>query len=112
MTVVGAGPAGSAAAQYLAIAGYDVILVDRCKFPRDKICGDFVSLVAQNELAKLGITNLLEFKNTNRIRKASVYLDGNKLVSRVVPKVQGLPRYGRVVPRLVLDKWLLDSACK
>ena len=110
--VVGAGPAGSAAAHYLATAGYDVILVDKCKFPRDKICGDFVSPVAQNELAKLGITSTPEFKSANRISKASVYLDGNKLVSRVVPKVQGLPRYGRVVPRLVLDKLLLDSACR
>jgi menaquinone-9 beta-reductase len=110
--VVGAGPAGSAAAYYLAIAGYDVTLIDRCKFPRDKICGDFVSPVAQNELAKLGITRTLEFKSANRIGKASVYLDGNKLISRVVPKLQGLPRYGRVVPRLVLDKLLLDSACK
>ncbi len=110
--VVGAGPAGSAAAHYLANAGYDVILVDRCKFPRDKICGDFVSPVAQNELAKLGITSTPEFKSANRIIKASVYLDGNKLVSRVVPKVQGLPRYGRVMPRLVLDKLLLDSACR
>ncbi|HEX7481953.1 MAG TPA: geranylgeranyl reductase family protein [Candidatus Bathyarchaeia archaeon] len=112
MIVVGAGPAGSAASQYLATAGYDVILIDRCKFPRDKICGDFVSPVAQNELAKLGITSTPEFKDANCIGKASVYLDGNKLVSRVVPKVQGLPRYGRVVPRLVLDKLLLDSACR
>jgi geranylgeranyl reductase family protein len=110
--VVGSGPAGSAAAHYLAIAGYDVILIDRCKFPRDKICGDFVSPVAQNELAQLGITRTLEFKGANQITKAAVYLDDNKIVSRVVPKVQGLPRYGRVVPRFVLDKLLLDSACR
>ena len=112
MIVVGAGPAGSTAAHYLAAAGYDVILLDKHKFPRDKICGDFVSPVAQNELAKLGITRTREFKSANRICKASVYLDSNKLVSRVVPKVQGLPRYGRVMPRLVLDKMLLDSACR
>jgi menaquinone-9 beta-reductase len=110
--VVGAGPAGSAAAYYLAIAGYDVILVDKCKFPRDKICGDFVSPVAQIELSRLGITSTPEFKKSNPISKASVYLDGNKLISRSVPKVQGLPRYGRVVPRFILDKLLLDSAIK
>jgi menaquinone-9 beta-reductase len=110
--VVGAGPAGSTAAHYLAIAGYDVILVDEHKFPRDKICGDFVSPVAQKELAKMKITRTSEFKSANRISKASVYLDGNKLVSRVVPKVQGLPHYGRVVPRYILDKLILDSACR
>ena len=112
MIVVGAGPAGSAAAHYLAHAGYDVILVDKSKFPRDKICGDFVSPVAQNELSRLGITSTPEFKKSNPISKASVYLDGKKLISRPVPKVQDLPRYGRVIPRIILDKLLLDSACK
>jgi menaquinone-9 beta-reductase len=110
--VVGAGPAGSAAAHYLAIAGYDVILIDKCKFPRDKICGDFVSPVSQIELARLGVTRTPEFKSANRIRKAAVFLDGTKLVSRVVPEIQGLPRCGRVVPRVILDKLILDSACK
>lgn len=110
--MVGAGPAGSVAAYYLANAGYDVLLIDKCKFPRDKICGDFVSPVSQIELAKLGVTCTPEFKSANRISKATVFLDGNKLVSKVVPKVQGLPRYGRVFPRVLLDKLVLDSACK
>jgi len=110
--VVGAGPAGSAATHYLVSAGYDVIMVDKCKFPRDKICGDFVSPVAQNELNRLGIISTPEFKRSNQIGKASVYLDGRKLISRPVPKVQGLPRYGRVFPRIILDKLLLDSVCK
>jgi menaquinone-9 beta-reductase len=110
--VVGAGPAGTAAAHYISMAGYEVMLLDRCKFPRDKVCGDFVSPISQNELTSLGITNTQEFKSSNQITKASVYLDGNKLVSRIVPKIEGLPRYGRVFPRLVLDKLLLDSARK
>lgn len=38
--VVGAGPAGSAAAFYLAQAGIDVLLVDKEQWPRDKVCGD------------------------------------------------------------------------
>ena len=38
--VVGAGPAGSAAARTLARAGLDVVLVDQHAFPRDKVCGD------------------------------------------------------------------------
>ena len=39
MLVVGAGPAGSAAATHLARAGARVLLVDRARFPRDKPCG-------------------------------------------------------------------------
>nr|WP_284288274.1 FAD-dependent oxidoreductase [Angustibacter aerolatus] len=38
--VVGAGPAGSAAAAWAARAGLDVVLADRQTFPRDKACGD------------------------------------------------------------------------
>lgn len=38
--VVGAGPSGSAAAFYLAQAGIDVLMVDKERWPRDKVCGD------------------------------------------------------------------------
>ena len=38
--VVGAGPAGSITALYLAQLGHDVLIVDRERFPRDKACGD------------------------------------------------------------------------
>ncbi|MCB0718579.1 MAG: FAD-dependent oxidoreductase, partial [Bacteroidetes bacterium] len=38
--VVGAGPGGSVAATVMARAGLDVLLVEKDRFPRDKICGD------------------------------------------------------------------------
>ena len=53
--VVGAGPAGSAAAITLARAGHDVVLVDQHVFPRDKICGDGLIPDAHNALRKLGV---------------------------------------------------------
>ena len=49
--VIGAGPAGAATAAHLARSGVDVLLVDRERFPRDKVCGDFVGPVALGELA-------------------------------------------------------------
>jgi geranylgeranyl reductase family protein len=48
--VVGAGPAGSAAAYRLAAAGASVLLVDKARFPRDKPCGGGVTLRAAREL--------------------------------------------------------------
>jgi len=53
--VIGAGPAGSAAALTLARAGIDVVLVDQHVFPRDKVCGDGLIPDAHNALRKLGV---------------------------------------------------------
>ncbi len=43
VVVVGAGPAGSATALFLSRRGYDVILLDRAAFPRDKACGEYLT---------------------------------------------------------------------
>jgi menaquinone-9 beta-reductase len=53
--VVGAGPAGSAAACRLAAAGLDVVMVDAHAFPRDKVCGDALLSDAQRALERLGV---------------------------------------------------------
>ena len=43
ITIVGAGPAGAGAAIRLAQNGFGVTLVEREKFPRQKLCGEFIS---------------------------------------------------------------------
>jgi len=53
--VVGAGPAGSAAARTLASAGIDVLLADQHVFPRDKVCGDGLIPDAHHAMKKLGV---------------------------------------------------------
>ena len=52
--VVGAGPAGAAAAAWSARAGHDVVLADAAVFPRDKTCGDGLTPRAIAELDLLG----------------------------------------------------------
>lgn len=72
--VVGAGPGGSTAAMALAQKGYDVLLLDRQAFPRDKICGDAVPASALDLLYALGMEE--------RIRAANFYyIDKMRLVS-------------------------------
>ena len=53
--VVGAGPAGSACAQWLARQGLDVVLIDQHGFPRDKVCGDGLIPDAHHALQRLGV---------------------------------------------------------
>jgi menaquinone-9 beta-reductase len=53
--VVGAGPAGIAAAITLHRAGRSVVVVDKARFPRDKCCGDGLTTLALRELEALGL---------------------------------------------------------
>ena len=54
LLVVGAGPAGAAAAVHAARAGLDTLVVDRASFPRDKCCGDGLTTLALRELERIG----------------------------------------------------------
>jgi geranylgeranyl reductase family protein len=110
VVIVGGGPAGAAAAARLAAGGFTTILVDRSSFPRDKVCGDFVGPIALSELADLGVAGTEAFRATNKIRDGALHVDGDKLAGRPLPQVDELPSYGRVIPRLQLDAWVLDAA--
>jgi len=96
--IVGAGPAGATAAFYLAKSGVKVLLFDRQTFPRDKVCGDFVGPLAIKELEAMGVTERSEFKNTNIITKAAVFLDVQELLVSGMPQFDGIINDGRVIP--------------
>jgi geranylgeranyl reductase family protein len=51
--VVGAGPAGSSAAAVLATSGARVALVDKARFPRDKLCGGLLSARSLGTMRKV-----------------------------------------------------------
>ncbi len=53
--VVGAGPAGSAAAYHLARAGVDVLMLEKAEFPREKVCGDGLTPRAVGQLIRMGV---------------------------------------------------------
>jgi menaquinone-9 beta-reductase len=55
VVIVGAGPAGATCAYYLARTGARVLLVERKRFPRDKLCGDAVCTNAQIHLERMGV---------------------------------------------------------
>ena len=64
--VVGAGPAGSAAAAWAARQGLEVLLTDAAVFPRDKTCGDGLTPRAVAELQKLGLEDWLRAHTVNQ----------------------------------------------
>jgi flavin-dependent dehydrogenase len=58
--VVGAGPAGAATAILLAERGHDVVVLDRARVPRSKICGEYVSPEAVRILDRLGVLKAID----------------------------------------------------
>ncbi len=108
--VVGGGPAGAAAAARLAARGFRTVLIDRASFPRDKVCGDFVGPTALAELADLGVAQAPAFRATTKMTDLALHVDGDQLTVMGIPQAGGLPGYGRVIPRLQLDAWILDAA--
>jgi menaquinone-9 beta-reductase len=108
--VAGAGPAGAAFAARLARAGYDVLMVDRAQFPRDKVCGDFVGPLALVELEAIGVGRAPGYAHANAAREAALHIDGEHLITQALPRAEGAPPDGRVIPRAVLDAWIVDAA--
>jgi geranylgeranyl reductase family protein len=110
LVVVGGGPAGSATAGHAARLGLKVALIDQHNFPRDKVCGDFVGPAALLELRRLGVTQFPAFQETNLIHSAALHLDGKQLISSLMPDMPGMPAHGVVVPREILDNWIVQAA--
>lgn len=104
--VVGAGPAGSIAALVLARAGARVLVVDRERFPRDKLCGDTLNPGTVALLASLELDN--------GPLRAAVPLRGMLLTGGRV-SIRTMYRSNQValaVPRPVFDQWLVDEATR
>jgi geranylgeranyl reductase family protein len=111
--VVGAGPAGSAAAAWAARAGADVVLVDAAVFPRDKTCGDGLTPRAIAELDRLGLDEWVRAHTVNHGLRAHGF--GQTLLlpwPGPGPSGTGLPAYGSAVARTELDDHLRTTAIK
>jgi geranylgeranyl reductase family protein len=108
--VVGAGPGGSAAAAFLAQKGWRVLLIDKATFPRDKVCGDFISPRSLRVLQALGCSHAIERAAPNRLNAASLYLNGEKITAGKIPQVGNLPDYGYTLPRLRFDEIVFRQA--
>ncbi|WP_328388727.1 geranylgeranyl reductase family protein [Nocardia sp. NBC_00416] len=106
--VVGAGPAGSAAAAWAARAGRDVLLLDSAVFPRDKTCGDGLTPRATAELEHLGLGEWVRAHTVNHGLRMTGF--GREAL---LPWPGGsFPTYGSAIPRTELDDKLRDTAVK
>jgi geranylgeranyl reductase family protein len=100
--VVGAGPAGSATAFFLARQGVDVLLVDKSEFPRDKTCGDALMPRALQVLDQMDLLDDLK-ATAQKADHFRLYAPNGNLVETPIPAARGVPPYALVVPRIRLD---------
>jgi geranylgeranyl reductase family protein len=108
--VVGAGPAGSTVAAYLASAGVDVLLLEKSAFPREKVCGDGLTPRAVKELVALGIPTREE---DGWIRNKGLRVIGGGVRMQIPwPELASFPDYGLVRPRKDFDETLARHAEK
>ena len=106
--VVGAGPAGSATAHYLAATGLEVLLLEKATFPRDKVCGDGLTPRAVRELIAMGVP-IREEDGWIRNRGLRV-LGGGHQIQLDWPELAAYPSYGLARSRMNLDATLAFHA--
>jgi geranylgeranyl reductase family protein len=105
--VIGAGPAGAAAAYWLARHGHDVTVVDKKAFPREKTCGDGLTPRAVKQLVDMGVGSELErYHRYQGLRATGM---GRELELEW-PEHPVYPRHGYVVRRRELDSFVAANA--
>jgi menaquinone-9 beta-reductase len=108
--VLGGGPAGGALAAMAAAAGARVVVLERDRFPRDKVCGEFLSAEGCAVLDRLGLLD--------RIRGAGAVPIGSCLLAdargrSATAELPEIPRAGRTalgISRAVMDETILRHA--
>ena len=109
VVIVGAGPAGAAAAlgALQAWPSASVLLLDRTDFPRDKSCGDGVAPHVLDELVRLGAADVVE-----HLLAAHPPVRTLELALGELSVVRQMRRPALVVPRTELDARLVDAAVR
>ena len=112
VVVAGAGPAGSATAAFLAGRGFDVTLIDRATFPRDKACSEYLSPEAARLLEALGVLERVQ-TDAARLRGMTVVGPGGSAFTGLFANAgppRGIRDFGLALPRREFDQALVAAA--
>jgi len=108
--VIGGGPAGAVTAIVLARAGWSVALIEKRRFPRRKVCGEFVSASTFPLFERLGILEEFSSLAGPEVRRVGIFAAGSVEASPM-PEVLGPHgKWGRALGREHLDLMMLQAA--
>jgi len=110
--VIGAGPGGATTALVLARAGWSVAVVEKARFPRRKVCGEFISATSLQLLREIGVADeYLELAGP-QVRQVGFFAN-ETIVTAPMPQSTGASApWGRTLGREDLDLMLLDAAAR
>jgi flavin-dependent dehydrogenase len=108
--IIGAGPAGSAAAILLARAGLSVALIEKQRFPRRKVCGECIAASNLPLLEALGVGAAFAASAGPDLRRVALMRSRSCVVADLPPAADERHRWGRALGRETLDVLLLERA--
>lgn len=108
--IIGAGPAGTSAALFLEKKGYRIALLDQARFPRDKVCGEFISPAADWILSELGVLDSIEALNPKRLRGVAISAyEDSLLYVDYPPSIDGNIMTSLSIERSTLDNLIINK---
>ena len=113
VVVVGAGPAGSAAAILLAERGWSVTLLDKAAFPRPKICGEYLSPEAARVMDRLGVLKPVDAAGAQPLSGMRIIAPDGTVLDGTYPTSgpwRGYRDHALAIRREVFDRILLERA--
>ena len=108
VVIVGGGPSGSACAYWLANAGWNVCLIEKKQFPREKTCGDGLTPRSVYQLSEMGLEGIVA-ANGHRYQGLRAFGFGATLEMNW-PEHPVFPNYGYTITRFNLDGLVADNA--
>jgi menaquinone-9 beta-reductase len=107
--ITGGGPAGATAALLLARAGHSVVVLEKARFPRRKVCGEFIAASGIDFLRTLGLGAELDAAAGAEVSRIALWARDCAFEARM-PAWRASAPYPRALAREILDQLLLDQA--
>ena len=111
--VVGGGPAGASTAHSLARDGVDVLVLDRAKFPRDKICAEYLSPQAARIFSDMNVLDEIERAGPAHLAGMRIRSPDGHYADGEFASTHGFRpfrEYGLAIRRTILDEIVLRGA--
>ena len=108
--VIGGGPGGSTVSILLAQAGHRILLLEKSRFPRHKLCGEFITPECSEILERLGVGERMFQAGAQRIHQWTIFAPDGRAIRIPIAWIADGAQTGMGLTRARMDAILLDRA--